>query len=217
MDIPGMHGPGWKMGREGDMKTGIAGAKQGKWLAAVALLAAPIWAQVQQPPGAAVPQVVALVSDACPTVQLGGRIALDWNPNFDPPGEVSGLRSFEMVFKRLDDYGVNVMDQGPMLIARTVRTRGAITPLGNGFYHIEMTIPRNAHAGAFRLVVAHARAEVFPEYKDSLPWPFMTNSPVQTRLCVTVLPATPQPAHDGRQLIGAGDGKSWTDFGQGSI
>lgn len=185
-----------EMGGKDEMRAGTA--KLGTCLAAVALLTTPAWAQAQQPSGPAVTKAVALVSDACPAVQPGGRLALDWNPNFDPAGEVSGLHSFELIFRKLDEYGVNVLEQGPMFAASTAHTRGAIAPLGNGFYHIELTIPRRVHAGAFRLVAARATADVYPEYKNSPPWPLMTDSPVHTRLCVTVLPpAASRPTTPG--------------------
>ena len=182
------------------MRAGIA--KPCRWLAAIALLGAAAWALAQQPSGVAVPRAVALVTDACPAVRPGGRIAVDWNPIFDPAGEASGLRSFKMIFRKLDDYGVNVMERGPTFMANTARTRGAITPLGNGFYHIELTVPRSARAGVFRLVLARATAEVYPEYKNSPPWPQMTDSPVRTRLCVTVLRAASPAA--ASQLTVAG-------------
>ena len=185
------------------MKDAIARAKRGMWLAAVALLAAPTLALAQQPAGAAAPKAVALVPDACPAVQPGGRIALDWNPIFDPSWEASGLFSFHLFFSELDEYGVNVMDQGPRFVASTQRTPGAISDVGNGFYHIELTIPRNAHAGTFRLVGALARAELDPGYKDGMPWPSMTNSPVQARFCVTVVRvAENQPATEGQPAMG---------------
>lgn len=178
------------------MRSERMGAKLGRPLIMVALLAAPAWALAQRPSASVAP--VALVSDTCPAVQQGGRIALDWNPIFDPAGAASGLRSFEMFFEKLDEYGVNVVDPGPRFVARTPRVPGAVTDLVNGFYHIELTIPGNAHAGSFRLVAARARAVVYPEYKDLLPRPSMTNSPVPMRLCVTVLrAAASRPATAG--------------------
>lgn len=175
------------------MKARIVDVKRGILLAAAVLLAGSCWVEAQTGPTSekaqnAAPKAVALVSDACPAVQRGGRIALDWNPNFDNEGEVSGLHSFEMIFRKLDEYGVNVMEKGLMFTASTMHTAGAITPLGNGFYHIELTVARDARPGVYRLVVARASAEVYPEYKNIPPWPAMTDSPVRTRLCVTVLP-----------------------------
>ena len=163
-------------------------------LALAALLAVPNSAPAQQSAVAestsrAAQKAVALVSDACPAVQRGGRIALDWNPNFDQEGTVSGLRHFELIFRPLDQDGVNFMEPGRKLFASTTGTPGAISALGNGFYHIELTVPRTASFGVFRLVGASAGAQLYPEYKDMLPLPLMTDSPTRTRLCVTIVPA----------------------------
>ena len=43
-------------------------------------------------------QPVPLVSGACPEVRQGGALALDWNPGFNPPWGVTGMRSFRLVF-----------------------------------------------------------------------------------------------------------------------
>jgi hypothetical protein len=176
------------------MRVGILNSAGCGLLAFAALLVVPNWARLQQSAAAqstsqAAPKAVALVSDACPAVQRGGRIALDWNPNFDPEGAVSGLRHFELIFRPLDQDGVSSSEPGRSFFATTKGTPGAISALGNGFYHIELTVPLKASFGVFRLVGAGAGAQLYPEYKDLLPLPLMTDSPVRTRLCVTVVPA----------------------------
>lgn len=179
------------------MTAGIRLSRFGMPLAAAVLLLSSAWAQSQQQPAAGsvahiVPKAVPLVSDACPAVQRGGRIALDWNPNFDPAGAVSGLGGFELRFRELDADQVNLTQGKPQLRLQSLAPPHRITSLGNGFFHIELTIPRTASYGVYRLVGAGAMAAVYPEYLDISPRPQMTNSPVQMRLCMTVV--GPQPA-----------------------
>jgi hypothetical protein len=127
---------------------------------------------------------IPLVSDACPTVAAGGRIALDWNPLFDTPGIVNGLAVFEMQFKKVDEDGVNLT---PVVIAATTRrTAHAITPLGNDFYHIELTVAQRVAPGVYRLFRANASATIDPNYQGG-PKVEMTDSPVRARLCITVV------------------------------
>ncbi len=192
-----------------DMKTGFASSKRIKFLSTGLLLVVSGWVRAQQPAANqnashAGPKAIALVSDQCPVVQRGGRISLDWNPNFDQEGAVSGLRGFQLIFRQLDEDGVHFREQARKMIVTTAHTAGALMPLGNGFYHIELTVPRTAGSGVYRLVGAGAFAAVYPEYKDMLPQPLMTDSPVRTRLCVTVV--KPQPANPADAMGPAGAG-----------
>ena len=160
------------------------------------LAAASVCAQAPKPDGF---RAIPLVADSCPNVQIGDRVSLDWNPNFDPIWPVTDLRGFRLTFAAVADDGVNLKQTYLILDSRS--TPSEISPLGNGFFHIEITVsPRSTttkviRPGNYRLVRAGAIATLDPNYAGELPQ--MTNSPVGERYCITVArPAasqSPQP------------------------
>lgn len=129
-------------------------------------------------------RTVPLVSDTCPSVHIGDRVSLDWNPLFDPIWPVTGLRGFGLTFTGLAEDGVSL--KRPDLLLGMRHTATSVTPLGNGFFHLEFTVnKRSIPLGIYRLVGANAIAEVVPDYAEQPPQ--MTNSPVVGRYCITVV------------------------------
>jgi hypothetical protein len=133
-------------------------------------------------------QPVPLVSGACPAVPQGGVISFDWNPGFDPSWEVTGIKSFRLIFQHLQEDGVNLnlasslmLDSGP---------RGRMTAIGNGYFHIEAGLPSSTHLGTYQLVGAHSSPDLLPDYHGEVPK--MTVSPVREHFCITVVPAPRQ-------------------------
>jgi hypothetical protein len=127
---------------------------------------------------------VPLVSDACPNVSVGQSISLDWNPVFDPSWPVTGLRGFDLTFSPVAEDGVGLRRMGLRLGAH--HTAANISPLGNGFFHIEVKLTGSRiPLGKYRLVSAHAAPELDSDFKGQLPE--MTRSPVEERYCITVI------------------------------
>jgi hypothetical protein len=131
---------------------------------------------------------VPLVSDACPTVQTGDAVSLDWNPAFDPIWPVTGLRSFELRFAAVLENGVTVGSRPTALLGGRGVTVN-ISSIGNGFFHIEIPVSRGVQPGVYHLVEARAIAQLPPDYNG--PNPTMTVSPVRERYCITVVSAAP--------------------------
>lgn len=149
-----------------------------------------------QTPRPAQSRTVPLVSDTCPTVHLGDRISLDWNPIFDPTGPVTGLRGFGLTFAGVAEDGVNLKRQELFLGGR--HTPVSISPLANGYFHLEFLVNmRSIQPGTYRLVRANAIADVVPDYTEQPPQ--MTNSPADERYCIIVAgsPASPSPQPGG--------------------
>jgi len=151
-------------------------------------------AQSPQPSAAAPllatqPHTVALASDSCPDVRSGDKVSLDWNPGFEHPGIVGGLRIFHLGFGRLDSNGVTVQ-QIPSLRLGGLAASLPVTDTGNGYFHVEFTIPAGVQPGEYHLIKAASEARTLPEYQGpALP---MTNSPVSARFCITVVPVAAQ-------------------------
>jgi len=136
-------------------------------------------------------KTVPLVSDLCPAVGPGDRVTLDWNPGFDRTWAVTGLRHFTLRFAALDQYGLHLLP-GHSLAVTTLHVPHGATAIYNGYYHLEMAVPPNAHPGTYRLTRADAVARTVPEYAG-LPLQ-MTNSPADRRFCITVLRSPPAPS-----------------------
>jgi hypothetical protein len=148
-----------------------------------------------QAPQPAQPRTVPLVSDTCPSVRIGDRVSLDWNPLFDPEWPVAGLHAFVLRFARMTEDGA-VDSKQEQLRLGAQQPPASISPLGNGYFHVEFTVfMKPIRHGTYRLVRADAAAEVDPDYANQAPQ--MTRSPVDERYCFTVVgPATsqsPQP------------------------
>jgi len=171
-----------------------ASTRSRRMLVGLALLAATsVCAQVPKPTES---RTIPLVSDSCPAVQIGDKISLDWNPNFDPSWPVTDLRGLGLTFVAVADDGVNL--KGTRLILDSRSTQSDISPLGNGFYQIGITIrPRSTTSrvirpGTYRLVKARAIAALDPSYAGGPPR--MTSSPVEARYCITVLRSSSSPS-----------------------
>ena len=164
-------------------------------LAGLTLLAAT--SVCAQAPKSTESRTIPLASDSCPAVQIGDKISLDWNPNFDPSWPVIDLKGFGLSFAAVADDGVNLRQTSLILDSRS--TASDIFPLGNGFFHIAISVrPRSTttrviRPGTYRLVKARAIASLDPSYTGGPPQ--MTNSPVEARYCITVLgpPGSPSP------------------------
>ena len=142
------------------------------------------------PLSAAQPHTVPLLSDACPAVRSGDKISLDWNPGFEHPGMVEGLRVINLRFGRISANGVTVQ-QLPAIRLGGLGAALPVTSIGNGYFHIELRIPAGAAPGEYHLIDATADAKTLPEYQGpSLP---MTNSPVRERFCITIVPSAAPP------------------------
>lgn len=160
------------------------------FLGGLSLLAV-VCAQAQAPQSAQ-SRTVPLVSDTCPNVRIGDRVSLDWNPLFDPEWPATGLHAFVLRFARMTEDGVDLKQEQLRLGAQQTQT--SISPLGNGYFHVEFTVyMKPVRPGTYRLVRADAVAEVDSDYAEQAPQ--MTRSPVDERYCFTVVdPATsPSP------------------------
>lgn len=128
---------------------------------------------------------VQLVSDVCPVVHAGDRIAFDWNPVFDPEGPVLGVGKVNLQFGRQEENGVNLLPRAVYSLGAR-KTPTSATATANGFYHVEITVPgeRILPPGIYHLVDARVNAQVEPDYQG--PAPQMTQSPVDSRYCFTM-------------------------------
>jgi hypothetical protein len=138
------------------------------------------------PPTVPLSQPVALVSGACPAVRQGGVLSLDWNPGFDPSWAVTGLKSFRLIFHHLREDGVNLNPASKLVLDSN--SRGRITAIGNGYFHIEARLPSSTHVGTYHLVAAHSSPELSPDYKGESPK--MTVSPERESFCLAVVSAS---------------------------
>jgi hypothetical protein len=164
-------------------------------VAGCCLIAAPsAHAQAPQPSATspfltAQPRTVALASGSCPVVRSGDKVSLDWNPGFEHPGMVVGLRVFNLSFGRVGSNGVTVQ-QLPSLHLGGLAAGLPIADIGNGYFHIELSIPLRVAPGEYHLIGATAAAMRSPDYQGTESE--MTNSPVREFYCITVVPL-PKP------------------------
>jgi hypothetical protein len=154
-------------------------------LAAGALILLAICGASAQEPKKAGSALVALVSDACPVVHAGDKVALDWNPAFDPEWPVEGIQSTRLILGRQEENGVNPLPR----VRFTLGGRElpfAATPIANGFFHFEYTVPhpRRLPPGVYRVVDARVTARVNENYKGAAPR--AQESPASGRFCFTV-------------------------------
>ena len=159
-------------------------------------LMASVCALAQTPqPEAASPAVsrthpVPLVSGACPAVSRGGTIALDWNPDFDPPWAGTGMRSFRLIFQQLEEDGVTLNPASRLVLDSG--TRGRMTDIGNGYFRLEARLPPMTHPGTYHLVGAFSSPQLLPDYQGEAPT--MTVSPVSEFYCITVVRRSQTPS-----------------------
>lgn len=133
---------------------------------------------------------VPLVSGACPAVSRGGTIALDWNPDFDPSWAGTGMRSFRLIFQQLEEDGVTLNPASRLVLDSG--TRGRMTDIGNGYFHLEARLPAMTHPGTYHLVGAFSSPQLFPDYQGEAPT--ITVSPVSEFYCITVVPRSQTPS-----------------------
>jgi hypothetical protein len=163
---------------------GFRRAPAGLLLLLLALPAVPAQTRGEQP--ATQPRVVPLQSDTCPVVYGGDKIAFDWNPVFDPEWAVTGINLARLQFARLGEDGVHLQAARSLYTLGGRTSRAIVTPLGNGFYHVELTVQsaRATKPGVYRLVKARMNARVEEDYNG--PAPEMMRSPVESRFCITL-------------------------------
>lgn len=150
-------------------------------LSALAILLMLQTATQAQSPSKTVP----LASDSCPVVHNGDRLAFEWNPAFDPEYPVTGVAAVNLQFARLLSDGVNAQRR-PSLELHSKNTHTSITAIGNGFYRFEVTVrsDRRTQMGVYRLASAKISAQAEEDYRG--PKPQMTQSPVESRYCITL-------------------------------
>ena len=165
-------------------RAGIRRAPAALLLLLLALSAVPAQSLGDRP--ATQPEVVPLQSDTCPVVHGGDKITFDWNPAFDPEWAVTGINLAKLQFARLDEDGVQLQAERGLYTLGGRSSRAIVTALGNGFYHVELTIQssRATKPGVYRLVKARMNARVEEDYTG--PTPQMTHSPVESRFCITL-------------------------------
>ena len=159
------------------------------------LLAVSAYAQTPQASGkdllrASDSHTVQLASDACPVVRPGDMVSLDWNPDFEYSGMVTGLANVGLRFGRVGGNAVTVQ-QVRALILRELASGQHFTPVGNGYFHIELSVPQRVSPGEYHLIGASSYALTLPEYRGSALT--MNNSPLSARYCFTVVPARSVP------------------------
>ncbi len=137
-----------------------------------------------------------LVSDKCPAVIAGDAISLDWYPGFEHPGVVTGIRSLYLSFGRLLQDGVSVSTR-PALVLGGLHKGFSATNAWNGYFHLVVSVPRTVASGEYHLIDAVGAAAAVQEYQG--PLMKMTNSPVDSRLCITVLSSRPQAQQQSNQ------------------
>jgi hypothetical protein len=128
-------------------------------------------------------QPVALVSGACPAVQQGGVLSLEWNPGFDPSWGVTWMKAFRLVFQGLREDGVTPIPASRLVVDSF--PRGRMTATGNGYFQVEARLPPRTHLGVYRLVGANSSAAVVENYTGEAPR--ATVSPVGEAYCITVV------------------------------
>jgi hypothetical protein len=156
-------------------------------LSLLAFVCAPAQASQDSAASLAAPlvQSVPLVSGACPAVRRGGVISLDWNPGFDPSYPVTGLKFTRLVFHQLREDGASINPSSRLVLESD--SRGLITAIGNGYFHIEARLPLMVHPGTYHLVGAVGSPQLLSDYQGEAPK--MTVSPVRESFCITVVPA----------------------------
>lgn len=134
------------------------------------------------------PRMVPLVSDTCPVVHVNDRITLDWYPGFDYENLVTNLRTFTLSLSPVEADGVNVNDHRRFALGKGP-VHNKMTPIANGYFHIEIPVPRKLPPGTYHVVDARATPLLPPEYRYlNL---VMTNSPADSRFCITMVGTTP--------------------------
>jgi len=158
-----------------------------KWVFAGLVLAAsslPIGAQSAAPSQSG---TVQLVSDTCPVVHSGDRVAFTWNPVFDPGSVVEGVKALGLQFDRQEDNGMNLESRYRIRIGGSTKSSLlTVTPLGNDFYRFELTmqILSKFKSGIYRMTAANFVAITEDGYAGERPQ--TVNSLLDERYCITL-------------------------------
>lgn len=126
--------------------------------------------------------VTLLVSDSCPAVLPGTYISLEWNPGFDHAGVVTGLHMFRATFYRKSKNGT-LQTYLPLTLGGVQGTFAASSN-PNGFFKIQLKLPREIAPGAYYLTEAKGSASTAADYTGAAIT--MTNSPSTARFCFRV-------------------------------
>ena len=127
-------------------------------------------------------KVVALSGGACAAVAVSGKVSLDWNPGFDYESVVSAVDRFSLILTKVAaDGNLPLRPYGPGTHA--LRST-SVTPLANGYYHMEFRVSRRFANGTFRVVDAAVAPRLMAGYEG--PAPRMINSPANAPLCFSV-------------------------------
>lgn len=138
------------------------------------------------------PKIVALTADGCARIEAGDIVTFTWNPGFDHPEAVTGLRNFALGFVGPDGDPAAMQDRPAIWMALMPRRRlvpplqSSVTPAGNGYYDMrfEAYLP-HIRSGVYHLALARAVAQTASDYQG--PIPQMTNSPLSLPLCLDVI------------------------------
>lgn len=137
----------------------------------------------QEPPAPPRPAAVKLVPNQCVQISAGVPLALEWNPGFEHPGAVTGLRGFGMTFARVGEDGVHLVPRSGFSLGG--RTTGQLAvPLGNGYYRVEVRFSRTVRLGTYQLVSADAVAQVSDDFHGDL---HLLVSPAREHFCIIVV------------------------------
>jgi len=136
-------------------------------------------------------KIVRLTPGTCAQVSDGDVLTLEWNPSFNQPSTISGLRDFSLSFARDEELATsNHRAPSLNLEAAPPTLRGAaadqvIAPIGNGFFQIRFHVStRGLTSGTYRLVAAMALPTLAPDYQGEPP--HMLNTPLSSSFCLEV-------------------------------
>ena len=165
-------------------------------LAAMTLAGALCTALSAQAPSQAVPAskgVVPLTAGTCANVTDGQIVTMEWNPAFERPAQVTGMRRFELAFAPVQ---ARPLRGEPLLLRLTAAPRmhgelpgqpdSEIQPGANGSFLLRFRVHVGSHeAGQYQLYRAEAQAAVEPGYQGDAPQ--MTNDPLRFPFCLNVI------------------------------
>jgi hypothetical protein len=160
----------------------------------VLLFASPVFGVLLAPRAAAQTNgetIVALNPGVCSQISDGGLVTLEWNPAFDSPAEVSGIKELVLYFARDEDQATVRHHDPPLVLhATNGHLEGPSIPqpikaASNGFF--DFTFRANLHGvppGTYKLTRALAAAITSPDFQGTSPQ--MTNDPSHSSFCVVV-------------------------------
>ncbi|MDE1160664.1 MAG: hypothetical protein PW792_01825 [Acidobacteriaceae bacterium] len=141
---------------------------------------------------------VTLTPGVCTTVSDGDVLTLDWNPQFEHSGAVTGIRRFELGFARPEDAEQVRRLGAPIELIAEPRAHGELPEQAgkevesgeNGSYHLHFHVAlHGAAAGEYQLIAAKAYPIVPGEAdaeKASQAYA-MSHSPTALPFCLNVV------------------------------